>query len=415
MAASRPTSTTGTGEEAPVESSSAAAARRRAELLEQGVLAFKVARDLVAPAQSVEDLESLDQVASFDLRTLDAQLALLAGLLRERLAHVELPLDRGEVVAVTQALHELHTVRFAIHDHVGHERLRRLDELDRGLSRLRQVTDQDALLANVCRAAAEACGFERVMLSKIDDGRWRPWHSYARVVGAPERAFLEWMREPPEIQLSHMMLESELVRRREPVIVHDASTDPRVYRPLAAAATQSSYVAAPVVSGDRVIGLLHADNGGRSVVELDRDVLAFFSVGFAQIFERAVLLARLRDQRVEVLQAMRSVEAVLDELAYTEVALATREEATALAVARPTRPAVADRAPALEGVLTNRELEVLALMATGATNERIAQRLVIGTQTVKSHVKQILRKLRVENRAEAISQYLRLTIGARGD
>jgi DNA-binding NarL/FixJ family response regulator len=60
-------------------------------------------------------------------------------------------------------------------------------------------------------------------------------------------------------------------------------------------------------------------------------------------------------------------------------------------------------------------MEVLALMATGATNDRIAQKLVIGTQTVKSHVKQVLRKLRVENRAEAISQYLRLTIGARDD
>lgn len=398
-----------------MESSSAAAARRRAELLEQGVLAFKVALDLVTPAQSVDDLESLDRVASFELRTLDAQLAILAGLLRDRLSHDELPLDRGEVVEVSHALHELHTVRFAIHDHIGHERLRRLDELDSGLSQLRQVTDQDALLTDVCRAAAEACGFERVMLSKIDDGRWRPWKSYARSVGPPERGFLGWMQKPPEIQLSHMMLESELVRRREPVIVHDASTDPRVYRPLAVAATQTSFVAAPVVSGDRVIGLLHADNGGRSVVELDRDVLAFFAVGFAQVFERAVLLARLRDQRVEVLQAMRFVEAVLDELASTEVALAMREEATALAVARAPRPAVANRAPALEGVLTNREFEVLALLATGATNERIAQRLVIGTQTVKSHVKQILRKLRVENRAEAISQYLRLTMGARED
>lgn len=68
------------------------------------------------------------------------------------------------------------------------------------------------------------------------------------------------MHEPPRIQLSHMMLESEVVRRRESAIVRDAFTDPRTYRPLAEAATQTSYVAAPVVSGDRVIGLLHADN-----------------------------------------------------------------------------------------------------------------------------------------------------------
>jgi DNA-binding NarL/FixJ family response regulator len=62
-------------------------------------------------------------------------------------------------------------------------------------------------------------------------------------------------------------------------------------------------------------------------------------------------------------------------------------------------------------VLTGREIEVLALMATGATNDRIADELVIANGTVKSHVKRILRKLCVENRAEAISRYLHVTIG----
>lgn len=398
-----------------MESSSAAAARRRGELLAQGVTTYKLALDLVSPAKDGEDLESLDQVASGDLRTLDGQLAILGGLMREQLGDADTPLTRGHVAAVSNVLHELHTIRFGIHDHLGHERLRRLDELDRGLSQLRLVTNQDALIGSVCQSAAESCGFDRVMLSKIDDDTWRPWHSYARTIGRAERSFLDWMREVPQIQLSHMMLENELVRRREPAIVHDATTDPRVYRPLVEAATQTSYVAAPIVSGDRVIGLLHADNGGGSVVDLDRDVLWFFAIGFAQIFERAVLLARLRDQRAEVMQAMKSVEAVLDELASTEIELATRDQATALAVSRPVRPVVTERPAVLEGLLTSRELEVLALMATGATNDRIAQRLVIGTQTVKSHVKQVLRKLRVENRAEAISQYLRLTIGARDD
>jgi DNA-binding CsgD family transcriptional regulator len=211
------------------------------------------------------------------------------------------------------------------------------------------------------------------------------------------------------------MLESELVRRREPAIVVDADTDSRTYRPLAEVAGLTAYVAAPVVADSRVIGLLHADNAQGGVVDLDRDILWFFAIGFAQIFERAVLLARLRDQRAEVMQAMTTVAAVLDELASTEIELSTRERTTALAVSRPLHPLMTERPAVLERLLTSRELEVLGLMATGATNERIAQRLVIGTQTVKSHVKQILRKLRVENRAEAISRYLRLTIGARED
>ncbi|MDR7254242.1 DNA-binding CsgD family transcriptional regulator [Nocardioides sp. BE266] len=290
-----------------------------------------------------------------------------------------------------------------------------MDELDRGLSRLRRVTDQDQLLSGACEAAAESCGFERVMLSQVDEDVWRPTHSYARSARSIERSFRVWMDDVPRILLSHMMLESEMVRRGEPALVLDAAADPRAYRPLADLAGMESFVAAPVVAGDRVIGLLHADNREAAVGELDRDILWSFALGFAQVFERAVLLGRLRDQRAEVMRAMKSVENVLDDLASSEIELSTRERTTALAASRPVHPVVAERPRVLEELLTTRELEVLALMATGATNDRIAQRLVIGTQTVKSHVKQVLRKLRVENRAEAISQYLRLTIGARDD
>ena len=406
-----------------MESSSSAAARRRLELTAQGRLAHAAAVELVRRLAAAtrtadgpgEELADIDAAPAEDLRTLDGQLTILAGLMRERLRDPACELTRTDVADLSQCLHEVHAVRFSIHDLLGHERLRRLDQLDRGLSELRRVTDQDELLETVCEAAAGACGFDRVMLSRVDDGVWRPWRSYSRDIGPPERDFLAWMREVPEIQLSRMMLESELVRRREGAIVTDASSDPRVYRPLFEVAAQTSYVAAPIVTGDRVIGLLHGDIDGGEVVDLDRDILWFFAIGFAQIFERAVLLSRLRDKRAEMMAATRSLEAILDDLTSSEVALATRQETSAVAVSRAVRPVVATRPPVLEGLLTSRELEVLALMATGATNDRIAQRLVIATGTVKSHVKQILRKLRVENRAEAISQYLRLTIGARED
>jgi DNA-binding NarL/FixJ family response regulator len=60
-----------------------------------------------------------------------------------------------------------------------------------------------------------------------------------------------------------------------------------------------------------------------------------------------------------------------------------------------------------EKVLSRRELEVLAMMAAGASNAEIAERLVISESTVKSHVKNILRKLRASNRTQAASMYLR--------
>ena len=52
--------------------------------------------------------------------------------------------------------------------------------------------------------------------------------------------------------------------------------------------------------------------------------------------------------------------------------------------------------------LGRREAEVLRLMAQGATNDRIAWKLGISPGTVKTHVKNILRKLDASNRAEAV-------------
>jgi NarL family two-component system response regulator LiaR len=53
--------------------------------------------------------------------------------------------------------------------------------------------------------------------------------------------------------------------------------------------------------------------------------------------------------------------------------------------------------------LTNREREVLALMVEGLSNGEIAQRLVIGRSTVKTHVSNILSKLDADSRVEAVT------------
>ena len=57
--------------------------------------------------------------------------------------------------------------------------------------------------------------------------------------------------------------------------------------------------------------------------------------------------------------------------------------------------------PALAS-LTAREREVLELIATGLTNDEIADRLVLGVGTIKTHVNHIFLKLGIRNRAEAV-------------
>ena len=69
----------------------------------------------------------------------------------------------------------------------------------------------------------------------------------------------------------------------------------------------------------------------------------------------------------------------------------------------------ADQAP-LDSPLSEREQEVLSLIATGSTNKEIASHLHLSPHTVKEHTSAIYRKLGVRNRAEATRQAQRLKI-----
>jgi DNA-binding NarL/FixJ family response regulator len=66
-------------------------------------------------------------------------------------------------------------------------------------------------------------------------------------------------------------------------------------------------------------------------------------------------------------------------------------------------PAVAKKNNA-ESNLTERELEVLRLIARGCTYQNIADQLFISVQTIKKHMTNIFRKLQVTNKIEAVNK-----------
>ena len=68
------------------------------------------------------------------------------------------------------------------------------------------------------------------------------------------------------------------------------------------------------------------------------------------------------------------------------------------------RPRSAAAPPGLAEPLTGRELEVLRLLATGRSNQRIAHDLVVALDTVKKHVTHVLGKLGAANRTEAAAR-----------
>ncbi len=67
---------------------------------------------------------------------------------------------------------------------------------------------------------------------------------------------------------------------------------------------------------------------------------------------------------------------------------------------------ISDHDPSETFGLTPREREVLTLMVEGLNNPEIAERLVVSRSTAKAHVSNILSKLGVSNRAEAITMAL---------
>jgi PAS domain S-box-containing protein len=129
------------------------------------------------------------------------------------------------------------------------------------------------------------------------------------------------------------------------------------------------------------------------------------------------------DKRVRVLQSRGEV--LVDAAGRPIKIVGTAQDITELSEAQDAlarnpnelgRPATAlsDRAshddrrhdPQARTELTARQQEVLALVSEGLCNRAIAKRLVVSETTIKSHLREILRRLDVANRTEAVARYL---------
>jgi DNA-binding NarL/FixJ family response regulator len=143
--------------------------------------------------------------------------------------------------------------------------------------------------------------------------------------------------------------------------------------------------------------------GGKSGIEVTPDLLH-------EQPEAKVLILSMQDDPQYVREAFAAGARgyVLKEAADAELVSAVREVARGGCYVHPAlgaRMAAADAAAsqaAEEDPLSDREREVLRLLALGHTNQEIAQMLYISVRTAETHRAHIMRKLRLDTRAELV-------------
>ncbi|HEX2292033.1 MAG TPA: response regulator transcription factor [Gaiellaceae bacterium] len=126
--------------------------------------------------------------------------------------------------------------------------------------------------------------------------------------------------------------------------------------------------------------------------------------------ETKVLILSMQDDPAYVREAFAAGAKgyVLKEAADSEVVGAIREVAEGRQYVHPALGArlvaaqAEEQARAEEDPLSDREREVLRLLALGHTNQEIAQRLFLSVRTVETHRAHIMQKLRITTRAELV-------------
>lgn len=376
-------------------------------------------------AHTLEACQALLYVAATDTADLDAegdasapaaylqqalnQLDRMISMVREWIGGA--PVDHAGAVQLGRVLVELYELRHEADDELMRVRQAMLRGVAASLQRLAAIESAPQLLA---RAPVDLCagaGFDRCLLFRVR-GTTLALESlhFAREPEWQSRVATELGQSPPVLDVHDP--EAELLRRRRAILVTEPRADGHGMGRAIDAWASDGYVAAPILVRGTVIGMVQADRhfSELRVDEFARDLLAAFCAGFGAVVERALLLDRTRVELHRMHQAMASTETSMRELLTAGASLRGIGRESVVAALRESVVPPADEARA-GTVLTRRELEVVELLAQGASNADIAASLVISPGTVKSHVKHILRKLRAANRAQAVSTYMRVRAG----
>ncbi|MDT5152660.1 MAG: hypothetical protein QOI01_4393 [Mycobacterium sp.] len=309
--------------------------------------------------------------------------------------------DTGEQVLVAMGLEALALTwewRQFRHRNIADQR----DKLHHSLIRLRALKTEDELFDQICEEACRASGAGRPLLARIDGECWIASRQFDP---ATPRDITPASQDAHAQPVRTLAIESSVVNSRRCMRVA-GGPHPEHPAPVRKLLRRSPFTVAPIIVSGDVIGLVYAPES-LTTRWSPADVTGYLQIFIATVghlLERAVMFAYVEGQSSLLREALSAAELAVTGLDddVDLVQLVGRQQAGhtpsgATPWTTPTRRPDQD--------FTARESDVMALLAQGMDNTRIAQQLAVATTTVKSHLQNMLRKAGAVNRAELISQF----------
>lgn len=258
--------------------------------------------------------------------------------------------------------------------------------LTAGVRRMRKAGSLQGLGRQACTELCDVLGFDSALLSFVEDDGFVVEESDHGLGG------------PTVIPRRECAAERACIRLRDTTRTNDADMPASPgYRELLGSV---HYLVAPVIAKSRVVALIHV--GRRSeggVAAGDIDVLDAFASAYSLLHERMLNTEHVHQQRTSIARAAARLTEEADRIAAAAISFDVEYET------RVEPPAMAADS-VLAAALSHRERQVFERLILGASNAEIADELVITVETVKTHVKRILRKIGAINRSEAIALYM---------
>jgi DNA-binding CsgD family transcriptional regulator len=363
--------------------------------------AREIAADVVRLTRAASHIIDIEPATIADLRSDPGR---VETLLRQLVAGLSAESERDElclhtsVKVAADALGLLEEWRHVQRRDIAHRR----EVLTQSLIRLRALSTEDELFDQLCQEACRGCGAGRALVARVETGSWIPWRQFDT---APSRTLAPaWPGSAAE-GLVMPGVESTVIMSRQSTRLAGGG-HPAPPGPVRDLMRRSSFVIAPIAVGDDVVGLLYAAEP--STTPEGRPDLAgrlhTFAASVGQLLQRAATFAHVEAQSAYLWKALSDAELAVTgfDTNVDLVQLVGREQSgptPAGAAPWTSHPSVLDRS------FTAREREVLALVARGLDNTRIAAQLAIATNTVKYHLQNMLRKAGAVNRTELIAQF----------